>query len=61
MRLHCGPAVLHCVMFKVVFFWGWGVGENLEYGLYNRAGKSFNHLMSHGKNLFHKTSVIFTE
>ena len=36
MMLHDGPAVLHCVMFAVVFFVLKG-GEGLQYGLHNRA------------------------
>ena len=60
MRLHRGSAVLHCVMFEVLFLFLF-FGGDLEYGLYNRVGKCFNHLMSQDKNLFHKNSVIFTE
>ena len=61
MRLHHDPAVLHFVMFEVVFVLegdGGGGGGGLEYGLHNRAEKSFDHQMSHGKSLPHTNSVF---
>ena len=54
MRLHHGPAVLHCVMFAVVFVLEGG----LEHGLDNRAEKCFDHQMSQGKNLLHTNTVF---
>ena len=48
MKLHDGPADLHCVMFAVVFFvLKKGRGGGLEYGLHNRAERC-NHRMSQG-------------
>ena len=63
MRLHHGSAVLHYVMFAVVFlfcfffFWGGGGGA-LEYSLHSRAEKCFNHQMFQGKNLLHASSAF---
>ena len=55
-RLHDGLAVLHCVMFAVVFFVLKEGG--LQYGLHNRAERC-NHRMSQGKICF--TQTVFLE
>ena len=54
MRLHNGPAVLHCVMCAVAFF---VLKGGLEYGLHDRAERH-NRRMSPDKNLFH-TNLYF--
>ena len=55
MRLHDGPAVLHCVMFAVVFFCFEG---GLEYGLHDRAERC-NHHMFQGKICFTQTLYFY--
>ena len=58
MRLHHGPAVLHCVLFAVAFLSFLVLEGGLDYGLHNRAEKCLNHQMSQDKNLLHTSSVF---
>ena len=66
MRLRDNPAVLHYVMFAVVFYYfvlrggreGEGGGRGRGSRVWSYRAEKCNHCMSQGKNLLHTNSVF---